>query len=248
MFCYITHSCQGLKTHPLPVPCQSCWGDPALGPEEGTGALRGLCWFVPCDPSSPAATKPLWWPQQPHLCPAGGRMWSAALTTAQLPLSIQDSKRNLRLWMCRAPAGRNLWSKCKAPESPCQPGERIQGDKGFPNPSPTARFPSWGTEEDNPALGDVWGLSVHTALRSGPNGGLKGFQMCQSDKNLSGGGRRWRIESRLQNKFTTFSVVQMQLILCRTITKTFLQKLFPTSALFKVTIKGCWMFCSCCFS
>lgn len=96
--------------------------------------------------------------------------------------------------------------------------------------SPIPRFPSWWTEEDNPALRGVWGLSVHTALRFG---GLKSFQMCQTDKNVSGGSKRWRTGFRLQNKLAKFSVVQMQLILCRTITKIFLQRLFPTSALFK---------------
>lgn len=30
------------KNHPLPVPCQSCWGDPALGPQEGTLSSWGF--------------------------------------------------------------------------------------------------------------------------------------------------------------------------------------------------------------
>lgn len=100
------------KNHPLPVPCQSCWGDPALGPKEGTLSSWGfvlVCHLCTLPATSPHGW-PRWpcWPQQPHLCTSWGGMWSAGLTTALLPLQIWNSKRNLRL---RMPVQSLSWEK-----------------------------------------------------------------------------------------------------------------------------------------
>lgn len=123
------------KNHPLPVPCQSCWGDPALGPKEGTVSSWGFVLVVTCAPFQPQVST------GGQGDPAGHSSLTCALheegcdqlvwqqpyfhCKSRIPRGTSDCG-----CLCRASAGRNLWTKCKAPESPFQsfhPGKRNQG-------------------------------------------------------------------------------------------------------------------------
>lgn len=160
----------------------------------GHWALGGLCWLSPVHPSSPCLPQVSTGGQGD---PAGHSSLTCALheegcdqlvwqqpyfhCKSRIPRGTSDCG-----CLCRASAGRSLWTKCKAPESPFQPfhpGKRNQGGKGSPVLLPFPGFTAGGQKRTTQPC-EMFGVCLctqHSALEVRPNGGLKGFQMCQTN-------------------------------------------------------------------